>query len=327
MAFYFSIRIVIMRKYLCLLLALLACQSFAKNVISDYQRIFLPVYTTKGDLMLAIRVLKINATPSFLVVNPDSLETKLLPITALQTRNARQKKKAGYFTQWGVASTRYYQLLNKNTAPPYLEVNQGITHADTIENGNVLTIDLCPSSKPFEKEFFNKLARLSETNKKPTPITIAISGMWLIEHSDEFQWLLKQEKEKKLAITWANHSFSHTYYSDLPYSENFLLTSTTNIETEVLLTEKYLLEEGELPSVFFRFPGLISNKKLIKQIKQYGLIPLGTDAWMANLEKNHQTITPGGIILVHGNSNEHKGILSILPLLTKLNFVNIKEAI
>ena len=316
-----------MRKYLGVLLVVLAFHSFAKNVITDYQRIFLPVYTTNGDLLLAIRVLKNNAIPTFLLVDPESLETKLLPINAFQVHNSPQKKKAGYFTQWGVASTRYFQLLNKNTAPPYLIANQGVTHAETIENGNVLTIDLCPSSKPFEKVFFKKLAQLSETTQKPTPITIAISGMWLIGHPDEFQWLLAQQNAKKLSITWANHSFSHTYYSDLPYSENFLITPATNVDTEILLTEKYLLEEGELPSVFFRFPGLVSNKTLIKQIKQYGLIPLGTDAWIANLEKNHQTITPGGIILVHGNSNEHKGIVSLLPLLTNLNFVNIKDAI
>ena len=182
-------------------------------------------------------------------------------------------------------------------------------------------------NKPFEAGLFYKLVQLSEETNKPIPITIAISGMWLIKHPEEFQWLIAKEKEKKLAITWANHSFSHVYYKDLPYSENFMLTPGTNIDTEILLTEKYLLEAGELPSVFFRFPGLVSNKSLMKQLKQYGLIPLGTDAWLANLQKNHQEISPGGIILVHGNSNEHKGIILLLPLLKKITFLDITQAI
>jgi hypothetical protein len=308
------------------MLILLANLSFSKNVVTDYQRIFLPVYTLDGNLMLAIRVLKMNDIPSFLVVNPNSLDTKIVPISDLKPRHP-QKKKPGYFTHWNVASTRYYQLLNKTTAAPYPLENQGLTHADKLDSGNVLTIDLCPSSKPFEAEFFNRLIQLSRNSVKPIPITIAISGMWLIEHPEEFQWLLTKEKEKKLEITWANHSFSHIYYSDLPYSENFLLSSGTNLDSEILLTEKYLLEAGELPSVFFRFPGLVSNQALVNKLKDYGLIPLGTDAWIANLKKNHQEITPGGILLVHGNSNEHQGIVTLLPLLKNLTLKSLRESV
>lgn len=307
---------------------LVSSTSFSKDVISDYQRIFVPVYTTDDRLVIAIRVLKMNDTPSFLIVDPNSLETKVLPISKLKPRHSIQKDKPGYFTHWEVASTRYYQLLNKNTAAPYILENQGVTHAEyTTKVGNILTIDLCPSSKPFEADFFNKLVQLSEDSSKPIPITIAISGMWLIEHPEEFQWLLAKKKGKKLEITWANHSFSHIYYGDLPYSENFMLSPAINLDVKILLTEKYLLEAGELPSVFFRFPGLVSNASLVKQIKQYGLIPLGTDAWLAKLQIKHQAITPGGIILVHGNSNEHEGIVTLLPLLKAMTFLNIKTAI
>ncbi|VEG89652.1 hypothetical protein [Legionella spiritensis] len=312
-----------MRNITFILLLLISSITQAKNTIVDYQRIFLPVYTADGQLLMALRVFKMNDVPSFLVVNPDNLETKVIPIQKLYPRQAKQQKKPGYFTHWNIASTRYYQLLNKNTASPYPLKNQGVTHAEHAEKGNVLTIDLCPSSKPFETEFFNGLIKLSDKAKEPIPITIAISGMWLIEHPNEFQWLLTQEKNGKLLITWANHSFSHAYYSDLPYSQNFLLSEGTNLDMEVLLTEKYLLEEGEFPSVFFRFPGLVSDNSLIKKIKQYGLIPLGADAWLAK----HQEITPGGIILVHGNSNEHEGIVELTPQLQRLELVDIKNSV
>lgn len=316
-----------MKKYLCVILLLLANFACGKNVIEDYQRIFLPMYTKDGNLMIALRIMKMNNVPSFLIVNPQNFVTAVMPVTQLQPRNSVQKKKPGYFTYWNIASTPYYQLLNKSTAAPYLIENQGLNHADKLESGNVLTIDLCPSSKPFEATFFQQLVKRADALGKATPITIAITGMWLIEHPEEFQWLQTQEKARKLDITWANHSFSHVYYKDLPYSNNFLLSPATNIDMEILLTEKYLLEAGETPSVFFRFPGLVSNESLIKKIKEYGLIPLGTDAWIANLKRNHQEIIPGSILLIHGNSNEHKGVIDLLPLLDKLILVDIKNAI
>ncbi|KTD39493.1 Uncharacterised protein [Legionella longbeachae] len=314
---------IVKRFLLTLFLIIYSCSAAANYNITDYQRVFLPVYSEHGDFLMAIRVFKMNEIPSFLVVDPETLQTKVMPVKTLLPRDFRQKDKPGYFTRWNIASTRYYQLLHKTTAAPYVLENQGIKHAQHGKHGNVLTIDLCPSTKPFESEFFNSLVKLSETSNKPIPVTIAISGMWLIEHPEEFQWLIAQEKDKKLAITWANHSFSHVYYDDLPYSENFLRSPETNIELEILTTEKYLLESGEVPSVFFRFPGLVSSKKLIRQLRQYGLIPLGTDTWLAR----NQTIIPGGILLVHGNSNEHEGIVKLLPILKELNWLDIKSAV
>lgn len=317
-----------MGKYLSvIILLLLASVSSAKNTVSDYQRTYTPVFTADGKLMIALRVLKMNDIPSFLTVDPESLQTQVLPIAQLKSRNIQKTGKEGALSSWSIQSTRYYQLLNKSTVASDLALDQGIRHASQAGQGVLLTIDLCPSAKPFEAEFFHKLVQLAEKNKKPTPITIAITGLWLLEHPDEFQWLLTQEKEKKLDITWANHSFSHVYYADLPFSKNFLRIPETNLETEILLTEKYLLEAGEMPSVFFRFPGLVSSASLMNTIKLYGLIPLSTDAWMASLQQRHEEITPGGIILVHGNGNEHEGIVAVMPLLDELTLMDIRPSI
>jgi hypothetical protein len=313
-----------MKKWLFFCLVFFSLSSVAKNNIEDYQRTYLPVHTENGDLKIAIRVFKMNGTPSFLAVNPATLETQIIGIAKLRARTST-KDKPGYFSSWNIASTPYYQLLNKSTAAPYVLENQGLTHVN-LEKGNILSVDLCPSTKPFEAEFFNALVKRSEVLKKPIPLIIAISGMWMIGHPEEFAWLLTQQKQHTLEITWANHSFSHAYYVDLPYANNFLLAPGTNINLEILQTEKYLLEAGEVPSIFFRFPGLVSNQKLIQTLKTFGLIPLGTDAWIAFLKQKHQEIIPGSIILVHGNGNEHKGILDLTPLLDKLDFVSIKDS-
>lgn len=92
-----------------------------------------------------------------------------------------------------------------------------------------------------------------------------------------------------------------------------------NLDTEILLTEQYLLEHNQTPSVFFRFPGLVSNTLLLNQLKKFGLIPLSADAWLAKDEQ----VSPGGIVLVHGNGNEPLGIRLVTPLLNSLHWVSL----
>ena len=292
------------------------------NQVMDYQRIFLSVYQKDGHFMMAIRVFKMNSVPSFLVVDPETLTTHVAPIRDFLLQNPEEKTKNSYATYWNIESTHYYQLLNRATSAPYPLENQGITHLQE-SHANLLTIDLCPSSNPFEQALFQQLVDLSVSTGKPIPITIALSGLWLIDHPKAFNWLIKMQKERKLSITWANHTFSHSFYRDLPYSHNFLLIPTTNLSVEILLTEQYLLEAGETPSIFFRFPGLVSDEKLVNLIKSYGLIPLGADAWLAK----KQPIKAGSIILVHGNGNEHEGIIELLPWLNQLTWVEITQAL
>ena len=78
--------------------------------------------------------------------------------------------------------------------------------------------------------------------------------------------------------------------------------------------ERTVGEAHQIPFAFIRFPGLVANKKLIRKIRKYGLIPLGADAWLAKNKKP----TNGSIILVHGNSNEHRGIKMVMPILQKI---------
>ena len=136
--------------------------------------------------------------------------------------------------------------------------NQGVTHAASRVKANILTVDMCPSSHPFEQGFFLQLAK----TKPDFPVAISISGMWILKHLLEFGQLLDLQSQHRLKITWVNHSFTHIYYSDLPDKKNFLLTEMVNLDTEIMLTEQILLEYGQTPSVFFRFPGLVSNPLL-----------------------------------------------------------------
>ena len=72
-----------------------------------------------------------------------------------------------------------------------------------------------------------------------------------------------------------------------------------------------MLKNGLLPSAFFRFPGLVSDQQLVYRITDLGLIPIGTDAWLAK----GQQPQAGSIVLIHGNGNEPVGVDDFIKLL------------
>ena len=181
---------------------------------------------------------------------------------------------------------------------------------------------MCPSSKKgFEKSFFKKI--IKDSNKK-TAIAIAITNKWIKTHKKDFEWIL--ENKNYFDITWINHSSTHYYdKNEKDLEKNFILHHTNNFEVEILEVEKMLILNGEIPSLLFRFPGLVSNKYLIEElIKKYSLIPIGTNNWLAKEEKSIET---GDIILIHGNLNEHKGIEILNNNISKYNLAPILDSL
>lgn len=286
--------------------------------IANYQHIFVPCFDNNGNLQIAIRFYEKKKTPYYLVVNPYTFETSTAPVSSFRSRRTLDLNVPGYFSLAEIQNTPYVKALYRYTATPSREQNAGIVHSENQNVGYFLTIDMCPSVKPFEQGFFSALIQKSTDEQRAIPIALSMTGLWLLGHPDEFNWFIEQEKTNKLKITWINHTYSHIYYNDqgLPLNKNFLLSMLVNIDSEILLTEQLLLERGQLPSVFIRFPGLISNDDLIKKVQEYGLIPVGSDAWLAKGEEQ----TDGSIILIHGNSNEHKGIEIAMPLVVQPNF-------
>lgn len=72
-----------------------------------------------------------------------------------------------------------------------------------------------------------------------------------------------------------------------------------------------MLRLGLLPSVFFRFPGLVDDSSLSEKVLRTGLIPIGSDAWLAKSQRP----SAGSIVLVHGNGTEPAGVREFLRLL------------
>lgn len=307
-----------------LILCLSSHQSLAitKINITDYQATFIPLYDKANNLNIAIRMYNANNIKYFLCINPYSLQT-----TVLATSQAKYRgDNSSYLSMRDIKNTPYIKLLDQLTKSSANKIeNYGINEAKNTANSIYLTIDMCPSTKYFEKELFTSLASLANKTHTPTPIAISISGLWLLGHQEEFLELLKLQFSKQIIITWINHSFSHPYYKDLPIQNNFLVAKSKYFIQEVLETEKILLEYGETPSVFFRFPGLISNQGLNQELKDLGLIAIGSNAWLAK----NQPVNNGAFILIHGNSNEPKGVEKFFALLknNSFNFMPLKNGV
>ncbi|WP_052433502.1 polysaccharide deacetylase family protein [Sulfurospirillum arsenophilum] len=275
----------------------------------EHYEIFTKQYQENDTLFLVSRRFELSGVTFYLTTNTQTLQTKVLSFDASKFMPLDEN----------FSKTPFAKQLSDATA---LQGKGGATHGTTQNDKAIyLTMDLCPSAKKgYESEF---IEHLTKQNGK-TPIAIALSSAWREHHTKEFEALLKNPL---LEITWVNHTHTHFYDPKLVERQNFMLHVNTDVKAEILGVEKTLLEEGITPSVFFRFPGLIADAKLMRELREtYFLIPLGANAWIAK----NEPIKTGSIILIHGNKNEPQGIAMMekkLPDVVKnYKFHAIKEA-
>ncbi|WP_175636108.1 polysaccharide deacetylase family protein [Pedobacter ghigonis] len=254
---------------------------------------------------LATRSFTAEGLKYLLLVNPQTLDTKVDLAINYTTSSLKWPNVLAIFK-----NTAYVKALEAAAAKDIQLQNAGIDHAFPNEKGITLTIDLCPSHKALDRIIFQSVFDEFKKIEQPAPLAISVSGKWMLKHEDDLNWLKSLEAQKELNITWVNHSYNHEV-NKLPLAENFLLAAGTNLDVEVLENEKLMLKNGLTPSVFFRFPGLVSDKTIVDQIEAYGLIPIGSDAWLAK----GQQANAGSIVLIHGNGNEEIGVKDFIELL------------
>ncbi|GFO63022.1 polysaccharide deacetylase family protein [Geomonas paludis] len=288
--------------FLLLILPLLTAAPHTAHAghITDYRALREPVADRSGRALWAIRSFMEEGVPHRLVVDPATLQSFDLPAADLVPR---REGEAGFY------ATRLGRAVKRHTAPPYRLQNGGATRAETAADGFFLTVDLCPSKRPFERELFEAAETLCRG--AAVPVAVMVTGLWLETHPEEVAYLKGEVAAGRLAVTWVNHSWHHHYDPKVPLSENFLLAPGTDLRSEVLQLEQELLARGLVPSPFFRFPGLVSGAAAMNLLAELSLVPIGADAWLAKGEQPRR----GSFILVHGNGNEPKGIKLALPLL------------
>jgi hypothetical protein len=238
-----------------------------------------------------------------LLADPEALTTRLEHAACWTCREETESE---------LSTTRMGRAIRESASAPGLVhrgflQNAGLTHG--AGQGEFVTGDLCPSQKPLARAFFARLEALSSR----APVALSISGLWLIHHFDDFRWLVDERNAGALDILWVNHTYHHPYHRKLPDAANFLLSKGVDPEEEILDTERLLIANGETPSLFFRFPGLVSSDPLMQAVSQFHLVTLGADAWLALGEKPGR----GSIVLVHPNGNEPKGLTLFSADLTR----------
>ena len=295
-----------MRRVVAFALAMLVCAASARadcdasltaplslrpaEIVADYKPVLRACHGAGGD-RVAIREMRLGGALALLLADPATLATKLERAACWTCEDV---------SEGALADTRMMRAIDKAAAAPGLTHrtflgNAGLTHG---QRGGFFTGDLCPSNRPMDRAFLQSL------EGERTPIALSISGLWLKHHFADYRWLLDAQAKGKLAITWVNHSYSHPYRPGVADGANFLLASDVDPDYEILQTERLLIANGQAPSLFFRFPGLVSSSPLMQAVRRRRLIALGANAWLALNQKPGD----GSIILVHPNGNEELGL-------------------
>jgi hypothetical protein len=255
---------------------------------------------------LILRRFENNGKDYLLLINPQTLQSKVDEASVYQIKPMTLDETRIFFK-----STPYEKAISKVEQQSVNIQDAGIERGMPTETGISLTADLCPSHRPLDRRIFTDMITEFKKVEKPVPIALSVSGLWMLKHVTDIQWLKKLRDSGEIRVTWVNHSYNHRVSKTAPLKENFLLEPGTDMNVEVLSTEKLMLKNGLVPSAFFRFPGLVSDQQLVYKVTEYGLIPIGSDAWLAK----GQQAQDGSIVLIHGNGNEPLGVADFIKLL------------
>lgn len=271
--------------------------------IERYQPIFERCTSTERQ-SVAIRAYRQRGENYRLTVDPNTLRTRIEAASALDCDADPAKAEAL------LSGTPYRRALDVEEESKHLMQDAGIVRSLTPVKGYFLTVDLCPSSKKgFNQQLFETLEHASQVHgTMALPAALSVSGGWIKRHPKAFAWLRNEAAAGRLDVTWVNHTMSHPYDSHLDLAHNFMREPGIDPLAEILGLEKMLIMQGITPSVFFRFPGLVSSPALIELIERLHLITVGSDAWLAK----GQRPKPGSAILIHGNLNEPAGVRLML---------------
>ncbi|MGZ3927255.1 MAG: polysaccharide deacetylase family protein [Mucilaginibacter sp.] len=295
-----------------LLLTLLACttalaaraqQNFLN--ITNYQVYYGWAHNYPQDWII-LRRFENNGRDYFLMVNPQTLQTKVNESSFYQVKTMTLDETLAFFNK-----APYARALSNAEKQSVSLQDAGIERGLPSETGISLTADLCPSHHPLDRRIFTTMIAEFKKVEKPAPIALSVSGLWMLKHEQDILWLKKLTDAGDIRVTWINHSYNHRVSKSAPLKENFLLEPGTDLNYEVLATEQLMLKNGLVPSAFFRFPGLVSDQQLVYRITDFGLIPIGSDAWLAK----GQQPQAGSIVLIHGNGNEPLGVTDFIKLL------------
>lgn len=251
---------------------------------------------TPGTRLRVIRRFDLDGTPAGLFVDVDTGVFAYAESSVLEERT-REALDAE------ISTAPYFEALraHRNAAIDRLPTSSLVAG----ETRFVLTVDMCPSSRAWDVDFFEWLVALSDVRGEPIPVGIAMTGYWAERHGTWFARLAAWQADGKLDITWIDHSYTHARNADGTGQDlRFLTAPGTDIAAEAERFEALMLSTGQMASPFFRFPGLTHDVATRGAVNDLNLFALDGNAWIAK----GQPPRDGAVILVHANGNERVGI-------------------
>lgn len=253
-----------------------------------------------GKTLLVRRRVAIDSKPYFLVTGADSeLQSYLVAKRELESKTKLAKLDG---TAWEKYSSWFHQQAADERALRFGD-------RDKLHHNVSLTVDLCWSLRRFEGDFFRSLPQLARQREQDVHAAVFVSGRWLQQHPTEMEALIDLDQQPGVQLTWGLHSWAH------PKAAGFLNDfSPEQLREDTFQLERSLLQWGIVPTVYYRFPGLIHDRTRLEEVLRLDLFPVDCESWIALLGSSHpyaHPVTDGSIILVHGNGNEPKGIVRL----------------
>jgi hypothetical protein len=250
-----------------------------------------------GTTLLVRREVQLDGVAHAIATRADeSIETYAIPLADLR-HAARDASLDG--THLGGVLARMSELASQA---------RSIAHGprDQLPQTVAITVDLCWSIRPYERDFFRFVSRFAAEHGEAW-ITLFVTGRWLEQHPEEMEKLIALSREPGVGVTWALHSWVH------PKRQPFMISySPAEVQEDNLRTEAELLRWGIVPSIFYRFPGLIHDEERLRAILELDLVSVNCDSWVASMRlrrpPHHFWPSDGSILLIHGNGNEPVGI-------------------
>ena len=171
--------------------------------VENYRPVFEQCHSGLGVTRLAVRRFSVDGSSLMLTVDPSGLATSLEHAqcwSCADTDDLAQKD-----TRFMRAVAAPLQHAVNSVKEPGVVMNAGLSHGQG--EGSFITGDLCPSRRPLDRAFFEKL----ETLGPRTPVALSISGLWLVHHWADFEWLRQKSRAGLIEIAWVNHSYHHPY--------------------------------------------------------------------------------------------------------------------
>ncbi len=287
---------------------------FRTHIVQDLQQIHQTVWTTvplsaskslhdgeyvipECTTLLLRRRMLLDGKPS-VVATDCGIEPKSYVIRESDLRNASEPSE--------LTKTDWLQYANWFMGKVQQKSSLQFGKREKLVKSTALTVDLCWSLRRFEASFFQLLQDVAVKGQQSVSPVIFVSGRWMEQHPGEMHDLIELSQQENVDIIWGLHSWAH------PKSGGFLNDfSIAELRADTLRLEQLMLEWGIVPSVYYRFPGLIHDDSRLDAILQLDLFSIDCDAWLAYTGMSHtygHPVQDGSIILVHGNGNEAEGI-------------------